>query len=100
VSATTRVVVDDAQIQALERDPATAAVLVAVGGEIARVGAGMAARKTGAGARSFHAEWNAGTGSAHVSWDDVHFYMYFHEVGATHTPAQPALSLAVDIVSI
>jgi hypothetical protein len=69
-----------------------------VGEEIARVGAGFAARKTGAGARSFHAEWVAS--SVHVSWDDIHFYMYFHEFGASKTPAQPALTLAIDIVTL
>lgn len=94
----TRVVLDEKAIQELAVGPGAVALLLQVGEEIARVGGGLAARRTGAGARSFHAEWVGD--SAHVSWDDVHFYMYFHEFGASHTPQQPALSLAIDIVTL
>lgn len=97
----TRVVIDDKAIKDIETDPGTVALLLEAGERIATIGAGFAARRTGAGARSFHAEWeSAPVGEVHVSWDDVHFYMYFHEFGATNTPRQPALSVAVDIVAI
>lgn len=94
----TRVVLDENGIKSLEIGPGAIALLMQVGDEIARIGAGYAARRTGAGARSFHAEWTGE--SAHVSWDDIHFYMYFHEFGASNTPAQPALTLALDVVSL
>jgi len=100
-SASTRVIIDDQGIKAIESDGETVKVLLEVGERIARVGAGFAARKTGAGARSFHAEWIGPPESGvHVSWDDVHFYMYFHEFGAKNTPRQPALSVAIDIVTM
>jgi hypothetical protein len=94
----TRVVLDERGIQEIAVGPGAVALLLQVGEEIARIGGGLAARRTGAGARSFHAEWVGD--AAHVSWDDVHYYMYFHEFGASNTPAQPALSLAIDIVKL
>jgi hypothetical protein len=98
MTTTTRVVLDENGIRSLEVGPGAVALLMQVGTEIARIGGGLAAHRTGAGARSFHAEWVGE--SAHVSWDDIHFYMYFHEFGASHTPAQPALTLAIDIVKL
>lgn len=49
--------------------------------------------RTGAGAGSIHAEavLDGAQWTARVSWDQVHYYMRFHETGTKHLPARPFL---------
>jgi HK97 gp10 family phage protein len=91
-----RVVLDQQAIEQLARDPEAQALLQDIGDAIATRGASLAARRTGAGARSFHAEIVEPGDEVQVGWDQLHYYMYFHEFGAAHTPRQPALRPALD----
>ena len=50
----------------------------------------LAAKDTGAGAASIHAEQDR-DGSWRVSWDSEHDYMRFPEFGTENMAAQPAL---------
>lgn len=96
-SVSVRVEIDQRAIDSLRTEPETTAFLMEVGREIARTGAARARRRTGAGARSFHPEPLTGdAGGVGVSWDQLHYYMYFHEVGTRTIRAQPALTTALD----
>jgi len=95
-----RVVIFQDQVDAIATDPGTQRLMLAAGEEIARAGAALAVHRTGAGARSFHAELGPVGGAALVAWDRLHYYMFFHEVGAGHTPLHPALGPAVNYVSV
>ena len=57
---------------------------------MARVAQILAAKDTGAGAASIHAEEQF-DGTWRVSWDQEHAYMIFPELGTEHQSAQPAL---------
>lgn len=52
-----------------------------------------APRDTGAGAASIHTEMilSSGEWQALTSWDQDHFYMYWHEKGSRQLPARPFL---------
>lgn len=82
----------------VKTDPAVAAELLQVGDRVARLAADLAPKRTGAGARSIHAELAgaAGDPEVHVSWDRTHFYMLFAEVGTEHERAEAFLRRAAN----
>jgi hypothetical protein len=96
----TRVVLYRDAIAELARSDQARALLQEIGDEVAKVGAGLADRRTGAGAASFYAELQDDGAEVRVAWDQLHYYMYFHEVGARHTPAHPALGPALNYIRI
>jgi HK97 gp10 family phage protein len=55
-------------------------------------------RDSGAGIRSIRSEIGADEEGpyVHVSWDQRHFYMAFHELGTSHENAKPFLRPAAD----
>ena len=86
-----------------------------IGDEVASRARATAARNTGAGAASIHAEVHRGAPAsafasgyaaegneltAYVSWDQEHFYMLFVEEGTENMPAQPAVRPALEQVRI
>ena len=88
-----RVVLDEAAIRALARDPAMGPLLLeAAAPDLARA-RGQAPKATGAGAASIHAEsvLDGQEWTAHASWDQLHRYMKFHELGTRYMPARPFL---------
>ena len=88
-----RVVLDEAAIRELARDPAMGPLLVeAADPDVARAYA-QAPKRTGTGAASIHAEpvLDGPEWTARASWDQLHFYMRFHELGTRYLPARPFL---------
>jgi hypothetical protein len=53
-----------------------------------------APRLTGAGAASIHAEtvFDGGEWVVRAAWDQMHYYMSFHELGTRTLPARPFLT--------
>jgi HK97 gp10 family phage protein len=88
-----RVVLDEAAIRGLAKDPSMGPLLLeAAMPELARARA-QAPKHTGAGAASIHAEavLDGPEWTARASWDQLHFYMRFHELGTRYLPARPFL---------
>lgn len=79
-------------------DPAVADELFAVGNRVAGRAAELAPKRTGAGARSIHAEvvGSRDDPEVRVSWDRAHFYMEFAELGTQHEPAEAFLRRAAN----
>lgn len=96
--ADVRVVVHPEGVRELASDPSVEAFMLDVGRRVAQVAASVAPKRTGAGARSIHPEavhtpdgWEV-----HVSWDQDHDYMRFHELGDRYLPARRFLTTALD----
>jgi HK97 gp10 family phage protein len=91
------VILNEAAIAALGSTPEARAVLMQAGELIADAARARAPYRTGGGAGSIHPE-ATGDDEVGVSWDELHHYMYFHEVGDRYMPARPFLAPAVDYV--
>jgi hypothetical protein len=88
-----RVVLDQAAIRGLAKDPAMGPLLLeAAAPELAQA-RGQAPKRTGAGAASIHAEpvLDGAEWTAHAAWDQLHRYMIYHERGTRYLPARPFL---------
>jgi len=64
--------------------------------DVSKLGIGRAKsaapKRTGAGAASIHTDAVlADTWEANTSWDQLHYYMRFHEFGTSRMPARPFL---------
>jgi HK97 gp10 family phage protein len=96
--ADVRVVLHHDEIAALLRDPGLPAELLAAAAPVARDAAGRAPHRTGAGAASIRAEavLDGPEWTAQVTWDQLHFYMYFHERGTSRLSARPFLVPALE----
>lgn len=94
----TNVRLDQAAIRALAGNSGVKDGLDRVGSQVADRARAAAPRRTGAGAESIsHEVGTDSTGAfVHVSWDRDHFYMLFHEIGTSKTPARPFLRPALD----
>jgi HK97 gp10 family phage protein len=68
--------------------------LLPVGEKVAQRAAQNAPKRSGAGARSIHAEVVGD--EVRVSWDRDSFYMLFHELGTSRMSARPFLRPALD----
>lgn len=98
-AANVRFVLDESAVDALMRDREVRQALLSGGNILAIEAKRYAPRATGRGADSIHAQFApGGKPEVQVSWDRRHFYMYFHEYGAAHTPEhafmRPALQHA------
>lgn len=94
-----RVVWDQHELAALERDPVLLRNLEASAEPLVRSARAGAPKATGAGAASIRAELAPGVDAAwevRVSWDQLHYYMRFHELGTRYLPADPFLRPALD----
>ena len=69
-------------------------VLMDVGEQVAGRAAMAAPKATGEGARSIRPERVGAV--VRVSWDRDHFYLGFHELGTSRSPARPFLRPALD----
>lgn len=95
-------------IAGLTDEPEMDDLLLDVGEEIADAAAARAARRTGAGAESIHAEVHRGAPpgtdftpeddapTVYVSWDPQHYYMLFVEEGTEDTAPEPFLRPALE----
>lgn len=92
--ADARIVIDDAAIAALVRDPQAQAVLAGVGRDITRAAAAGAPHRTGAGAASIGPLLLPG--EVRVSWDTAHDYMRFQEFGTRYVTGKHFLEHALD----
>lgn len=92
-----RIVLNRGAIEAIGKQPA-ASILDDIGAQVAGRAAMQAPKRTGAGAASIHQETSVDEQSAvsRISWDDKHFYLYFHELGTSRMPARPFLRPALD----
>lgn len=83
-----------------KRSEAFRELLEDVAQQIVRNAQMLAAKRTGAGARSIQAEpvRTADGWEFRVSWDKRHGYMRFPEFGTRHMRAQPALRRAAEMV--
>lgn len=88
-----RVVLDQAAIRAYARDPSMGPALVEAAGRGVAQAKALAPRRSGAGAASIGVEpvLDGPEWTAHASWDQVHHYMMFHELGTRYLPARPFL---------
>lgn len=83
-----RVVVDEASVAALATDPAVLAQVGNVADRVADAIASAAPKRTGAAARSVHAEPAPNPADGfRVSWDRGHYYMSFQNDGTAHQRA-------------
>lgn len=85
-----RTIVNPAAIAGLERHPEVEKGTKEAAEFIAAKARELAAKDTGAGAASIHAEPLRGGGWG-VAWDPAHDYMRFPEFGTEDMPPQPAL---------
>ncbi len=84
-----RVRIDEAAVAALAADPHVLAGVGQVADQIAQAMAARAPRRSGAGARSIHAEPAPNpVDGFRVSWDQDHFYMSFQNDGTNHQRAR------------
>ena len=84
-----RLVIFQREVDNLARDPHIQADLLVVGQKVAERAAALAPKKTGAGARSIHAEKEGN--EVRVDWDEDHAYMLYPEYGTRFQRAQPFL---------
>ena len=98
VASDVRVVLDQAEIARLAASPQMGAVLVATSQPGVSRAKAAAPVLTGAGAGSIHAEpvLDGADWTARVSWDQLYYYMRFHETGTRYMPADPFLAPAFD----
>lgn len=92
-----KVVVHEAQVEALKRHPELPAHLRDITSPLVAKARSAAPKRTGAGAASIHAELvlDGDEWTALVGWDREHYYMRFHELGTRTLPARPFLVPAV-----
>jgi hypothetical protein len=88
-----QVVLDEAAIHGLARDPAMGPLLLEASRPDLNQARGQAPKRTGAGAASIHAEavLDGGEWTAHASWGQLQPYMIYHEKGDRYMPARPFL---------
>ena len=88
-----RVVLDQAAIRGLAHEPAMGPLLVQAAGPGVRAARSQAPKRTGAGAASIGVEavLDGPEWTAHASWDQLRYYMIFHERGSRYLPARPFL---------
>ena len=93
-----RVVVHEAAVRGLARDPGVRELLLDAAAPVVSDAQGRAPKRTGAGAASIHAEavLDGPEWTAHMSWSRERFYMYFHERGTPSLPARPFLVPALE----
>lgn len=94
-----RVVWDQQALAALERDPVLLRNLEASVAPLVRDTRAAAPKATGVGAASIRAELAPGVDAAwevRVGWDQLRYYMGFHELGTRYLPADPFLRPALD----
>ncbi len=89
-----RVIVDDAAVAALGRDPQVQAMLAGLGGQVSGVAAGLAPHRTGAGAASIGP--HLAPGEVRVGWDTAHDYMRFQNLGTRYVTAKHFLEHALN----
>lgn len=96
--ADVRLTWDERELAALVRDESLRRELLASGGQIAAAAAADAPRRTGAGAASIHPEavFEDAAWTVRVGWDQLHYYMRFHDLGTRYVPAQHFLEHALD----
>ena len=84
---------DEAGIRSLAKDPAMGPLLLEASAPDLANARGWAPKRTGAGAASIHAEavLDGPEWTARASWDQLHRYMKFHELGTRYMPAEPFL---------
>lgn len=88
-----RVVVHDAAIEDLLRDPGVRRGLMEQSFPVVSQARGRAPKNTGRGAASIRAEpvLDGPEWTVRISWDREHFYMYFKERGTQSLPPRPFL---------
>src|SRR5258705_12191513 len=88
-----RVVVDDAAVDHFMAGPEIKDSIMAGADPAAERAQAGAAKLTGEGAASMHAEaiLDGPEWTARISWDRVHYYMFFHERGTKFMDARPFL---------
>lgn len=89
---------DEWELAALARDDYIRRALAGHAGQVANIARASAPRRTGAGAASIHGETvlEAGEWTARVSWDQLHQYMRYQDLGTKYIPAQHFLEHALD----
>ncbi len=94
----TTVRINQSALRALEDGPELKAALDSVGAQVADRARQAAPKDSGDGAASIAHEVGQDSEGAfvHVSWDRVHFYMAFPELGTSHQSARPFLRPALD----
>jgi HK97 gp10 family phage protein len=95
----TRVDLNRREIKRLRMNPKVQARAKHDAEALANLAASLAPERTGAGARSIHAEGPFADGVWRVSWDDDHFYMMYQELGTSVMGPQPFMRPAVDHLS-
>jgi hypothetical protein len=92
------VVLHQNEISNILTDPWVADLLMHYGDLTAYDAAARAPKRTGAGAASIHAEsvLDGPEVTARISWSQDRFYMYFHDLGTVHLPAQHFLEDALE----
>lgn len=95
--ASARTVINDRAIDALRRLPEWEAALEREARPLVAAAQNAAPRRTGGGAASIRAEavLDGDSWTAAVGWDQLHYYMIFHELGTRTLPARPFLVPAV-----
>ncbi|MET8908386.1 HK97-gp10 family putative phage morphogenesis protein [Micromonospora sp. NPDC004551] len=73
-------------------------LLMETGEPIEQRAAGLAPKRTGAGAASIRREpvLDGFAWTVRISWDREHYYMYFHDRGTERLPARPFLEPALE----
>lgn len=90
-----RVVLHEAAIADLARDPGVLSAVGEVAEQVATRMRATAPRRTGQGAESIHAEPAPNPADGfRVSWDRDHFYLGFSELGTTHQRPRPFVEQA------
>lgn len=89
-----RIVIDDAAVAALGETPEVTSVLAEAGRLITGIAQPGAPHRTGAGAASISPD--VAPGEVRVSWDQVHHYMFFQDLGTKYVTAKHFLEHALD----
>jgi len=100
VASDVRVVLDDDAIEALAKVPGMREDLLQAAEPAVRASYSGAPKLSGSGAASIRAEavLDGPEWTARISWEQLFFYMYFHERGTKHLPARPFLVPGLDSI--
>ena len=90
-----RVVVNRREVQRLAHHPEVEDAEERIAGQVAGIASLLAPKLSGEGAASIHGEQQS-DGTWRVSWDELHYYMFFQEVGTEKMEPNPFLRPAAD----